>query len=386
MIKYDMKKNKKEPNKKKRRKNLLVNVIILLATLLVIFISGEVITRVLFPQSVTPGYWPEENKAYVPELKRMMYCNVTNLTKSTAEFSYVINTNSEGFRDFHQVEKPEGVTRILNLGDSMAFGNTVNYEDTYPQKLEAKLNKNPKNKVEVINLGIGGFSTAEEYWTLKKYGLKDQPDIILIEFYINDFQGSLDYEKRNPSQNSFFRAFFSHSKFLNWLYWKIKITPLGNKMINSLGLNLDQQDEYEFEMLLLSKEGYTHPLVKESLVYTFGSLKKIKELSESIGAELIVFYLPADYQIDKEKLDKIKEMKKIKQNFEIDYVQKILAKFLEKNKIDFFDFTGDFRAEKEKQLYWTYDRHLTKEGYDFLAELLAEKLEKEIKTNSISKT
>lgn len=368
--------------KKRKIKNLLINIAVLLVTLLVIFIIGEIITRFLFPRSVSPGYWPEENKVYIPELKRMLYCNVNNLTKSTAEFSYVINTNEEGFRDFHELEKPAGVIRILSLGDSMAFGNTVNYEDTYSQKLEAKLNnllnKNSKNKVEVINLGIGGFSTAEEYITFKKYGLKYQPDIILVEFYINDFQGSLDFEKRAPSPSSLLRTLFSYSKFLNWLYWKIKITSWGNQIINSLGLNLDQQDEYEFEMLLLDKKSYQNPSVKESLVYTFDYLKKIKELSESVGAELIISYLPADYQINQEKLNKIKEMKNIKQDLEVDYIQKVLAKFLKRGNITFWDFTEDFRNKKDVELYWLYDRHLNKEGYTFLADLLAEKLKEKI--------
>ncbi len=377
----------KQPNAAKL-KGWAVNLAVLLATFFVLFLVAEIVWRFALPNSVTPGYWPEENKVYVPELKRMMYANVINLTKSTKEFSYTINTNENGFRDSHEKEKQEGVVRVIGLGDSMTFGNTVEQNETYLYRLEEELNQfwdKEGYKVEVINLGAGGFGTKEEEIALEKYGLGYEPDLVLVGFYINDFKDSLNYEKREPSEKSVFRVIFSKSRFANWVYWNIKISPAGSRIINKLGLNIDQQDEYEFEMALLDKERYDKDArLKESIGYVFSSFKKIKKICDENGAKLVVVYVPSDYQIYPERLEKIKEIRGMGNiQLDVDYAQKVLAGFFEKEGIEFADFSDEFRNEKDKtELYWYYDRHLNKNGYRHLAGLIFEKLKYNVENTS----
>lgn len=101
--------------------------------------------------------------------------------------------NSFGFRDTeHDYAKPQGVFRILGLGDSFTEGAGANFEETYLFRLESMLNnrqgKHPK--IEIIKAGIGGYSAEPERILLQYYGVKYEPDLILVGFRVK-FQHSL---------------------------------------------------------------------------------------------------------------------------------------------------------------------------------------------------
>jgi hypothetical protein len=97
--------------------------------------------------------------------------------------------NSHGFRDKERTyEKKEGVYRILVLGDSMTKGLQVPIERNYTNILETMLNSETEggNRVEVINLGVAKFNTAKEYLIFRSYGIKYQPDLVILAFFNGD--------------------------------------------------------------------------------------------------------------------------------------------------------------------------------------------------------
>ena len=99
-----------------------------------------------------------------------------------------IKTNSLGFRD-NAVSgtKKENVLRILSLGESTAFGAKVEFEKIYSEILEKRLNSEQSNHTfEVINAGVSAYTSFQSLIYLKKYGLKLNPDIILIYHWAND--------------------------------------------------------------------------------------------------------------------------------------------------------------------------------------------------------
>jgi len=97
--------------------------------------------------------------------------------------------NSHGMRDReYPLEKGEHSYRLAVLGDSCTFGDGVSLEDTYVKQLEYVLNQEHhlRKKIEVLNLGVNGYNTVQELWRLKEMGLKCQPDLILLGYYLND--------------------------------------------------------------------------------------------------------------------------------------------------------------------------------------------------------
>ena len=101
--------------------------------------------------------------------------------------------NSEGFRDYeHPVGKPNNTYRIIALGDSMTVGIGVSINYTWPKQVERKLNSlNLPIHFEVLNFGIPGAGSLEEVKTFKEKGLKYSPDMVILQFYGNDFEDSL---------------------------------------------------------------------------------------------------------------------------------------------------------------------------------------------------
>ena len=97
---------------------------------------------------------------------------------------YHVAINSQGLRDDeHSFEKPDGVFRIVVLGDSVAFGyGGVEQDEIFTQILQDRL-----TGVEIINLGVPAFSTDQEYLYLKEHGLRYDPDLVLLCMYQDDF-------------------------------------------------------------------------------------------------------------------------------------------------------------------------------------------------------
>ena len=102
------------------------------------------------------------------------------------------HTNSLGFRDTreYQLAKAPDTFRVLVLGDSVTFGHGALNETSYPYLLEQRLREwRPAVKWEVWNLGIPGYNTAQELAYLNQIGDRYAPDLVIVGFFLNDFNG-----------------------------------------------------------------------------------------------------------------------------------------------------------------------------------------------------
>jgi hypothetical protein len=106
--------------------------------------------------------------------------------------------NSRGFKDVeYETAKAAGTTRILGIGDSVAFG-VVPYEFNYLTLVEQGLERTGR-PVELINMGIPGIGPREYLALIVREGFELEPDGVLLSFFIgNDFEGQ---EKRLVSHS-----------------------------------------------------------------------------------------------------------------------------------------------------------------------------------------
>jgi lysophospholipase L1-like esterase len=104
----------------------------------------------------------------------------------------------DGFRDYqYEITKPNNTFQIIALGDSFTWGHGVCINDSWPKKLETKLNQlNFSKKFEVLNFGKNGAGTLEEVEVFKEKGLKYTPDMVILLFYPNDWEDGLRIRKR----------------------------------------------------------------------------------------------------------------------------------------------------------------------------------------------
>jgi lysophospholipase L1-like esterase len=106
--------------------------------------------------------------------------------RETGDVHYHINV--DGFRGpRHMRPKPPRSFRIAVLGDSVAFGYGVEEPQAFPRLMEKRLGEIVTERpVEVVNLAVGGYNPYNELELLKDLGATYEPDLVLVQFCIND--------------------------------------------------------------------------------------------------------------------------------------------------------------------------------------------------------
>jgi lysophospholipase L1-like esterase len=106
-----------------------------------------------------------------------------------------VQINSLGFRGPEvQIPKPANRYRVLMLGDSTTFGTGVANSETVPAFLEANLNKNVSSSksYEVINAGVPGYGTAQEWLLYRQHVEQLDPDLVILMFLVtNDIHDNM---------------------------------------------------------------------------------------------------------------------------------------------------------------------------------------------------
>lgn len=123
-----------------------------------------------------------------------------------------ITINSLGYRgkEFKALKTP-GTFRIVCIGGSTIFGiGSSSDRTTYPQFLEDILNtKIQRQRFEVINAGVPGYTTAESLIDLELRILDLSPDLIFIYHGYNDFK---------PNRVPNFKSDYSHWRYREPIY------------------------------------------------------------------------------------------------------------------------------------------------------------------------
>jgi hypothetical protein len=115
--------------------------------------------------------------------------NTPNSDMGMEKLAFVASAhiNSRGIRGPEIAQEPAaGVTRILLVSDSGAFGSGVNDGETIADQMQAILGK---DKYEVVNLSVAAYSTVQEYLWLTEEGLLLKPKYVILGFApSNDIQ------------------------------------------------------------------------------------------------------------------------------------------------------------------------------------------------------
>jgi hypothetical protein len=100
-------------------------------------------------------------------------------------FRATVGVNSQGWRGAEfSPRKPDGVYRIVLLGDSYMAGMQVNDDEVFAAVLERELNAPARTRrVEVVNIGVPSWGTDQEYLALREIALAYQPDLVVVAFY-----------------------------------------------------------------------------------------------------------------------------------------------------------------------------------------------------------
>jgi len=159
-------------------KNKSLKIFISLATVILLLLAGEIALRLFWemaPAVRRPFYQRSKN----PFIRYKLIPNAE---------SGNVKINSAGWRGPEiNIQKPKDTYRILMLGDSELFSILLPEEDSLSRQLEKLLNeKSGGIKFEVVNSGVEGYNTFQEFEVLKAQGLGYRPDLVVLDYVLND--------------------------------------------------------------------------------------------------------------------------------------------------------------------------------------------------------
>jgi lysophospholipase L1-like esterase len=146
-----------------------------------------------------------------PELGWKNKKDTEGIHRLTPDKQVAIKINGKGLRGREfPYEKPEGVKRIIVLGDSVAFGHGLEEQDSLPSVLQQRL---PEG-YEVINAGVTGYGTDQEYLFYEKELSKYQFDLLIVVLSSGDISDN-SCSVRNSSNKPYFRLEGGELKLFN---------------------------------------------------------------------------------------------------------------------------------------------------------------------------
>ncbi len=351
-----------------RISNICGNIALAVFFLAVFFGAAEFACRLWYHPAQDPGkfiFEYDEEKIY--RLKKNL---------KDGEFAgKPVETNSFGYRSPQiPIEKGRGVVRILVVGDSISFGHAVGADDAYPRVLERLLNrKNKKSRFEVINTAVPGNSPFQEYIDLKR-GLAFSPDIVIIQFALNDvIEPYLVCRKYGGSKSDYHEMtgwcrwhYFLREKsrfylFLSRAAAKIRFGVFGDKALPYEALQREVELCEKADSLALDDKK-----LRSARQECFQWLQKEVRLCRENGIGCILMVSPARFQFFGPAQSRTQEM---------------LRDFARRNDMGYLELLGlledearreagvDGRERVWKRYFMDYD-HYTPAGHIFAAEAL----------------
>ena len=306
------------------------------------------------------------------------------------EFRATLQYDANGIRGLDPLyNKPQGARRVVVIGDSFVDGYTVATPERMTEVLASRLGK----RFEVVNLGVGAYSTDQELLLLERQGWKYQPDLVLLAFYYNDvfFNGE---KSLGPAQKPLFamdngnlrltnvpvpypvQHFRDRFKLLQLIQTILRYNPAVHKAAIRVGLLHDELPEDfphpgwaggSWEDFAVYQKTET-PEYAKAWAITQALLQKMKKETEQHGAQFLVFYIPARIEAYPEEW----RSDHLPADYDPDIVRERLSQLCKTEGISYIDPSDRFlEAARSSQLYYLHDLHWNAAGHRLAGEILA---------------
>jgi lysophospholipase L1-like esterase len=258
-------------------------------------VVAELAVRLVMPQVIFPRYVTDGGFGVRVNVPSVRYWHTS--PEMRAEF----RINSKGIRSDREdaFEKAPGTLRVVCLGDSFTQGYEVEVESSYPYLLEKALRERGL-RVEVLNLGVSGFGTAEELIMLTEYGLRFDPDAVVVGYYQNDPGDSVrsglyrvdERGELHRGAKSYLPAVgVRDALYKFWIYrWIAQHSHLAN-MVREQAAVMLKRDMYRENLSEIGARGQPGGPAPEALL-TARLLDQIKLECARRGIDLVILDIP----------------------------------------------------------------------------------------------
>jgi hypothetical protein len=396
-------------------------LLILFGLLCAVFIS-ETVLRIIYPLPQRKSIYefnPVRGSEIIPGIEYFSFNDVL-------EFKTKVKINSWGLRDDNIDYSQTDKKIILALGDSYTYGHEVNRDETFVEILQRKLSSTLGQDIEVVNAGVRGYSTAQEFLYYKELSQRGlSADLVMLWFSTNDILDNLcldphmskirpcfqivdnnlkltrlpeDPRVRNPSGaqertrpdgltasggSGSWISSVRELRLYKLIYAKLRHVGMNYPQIisflNSVGLDLKPvRTPSIIEGWYTDKSSSGWPLTK----------KIIQELNDEVkkdGGKLVVVLVPHSLQYSQKKQEIIKSILPVRpvEQFiqDASKPQRLLSSFCKENDIFVIDLLPGFEyalrrhtKEKGSPFDFPYDGHLNTEGHRLAADIVHQQI------------
>lgn len=273
-------------------------------------------------------------------------------------------TNSFGFRDEEiAIPKPAGRQRVLVLGDSFVFG-IVPYEHLFTTVLERRLAES--GDIDVVNMGIPRTSVDDYYAVLTREGLRADPDVVVICFYIgNDF---IVWEDPDNRPRSYVLALF---RYLFHVLPSIEGQEYGQAVYEDAGASMSEDGYLDLLARRLPLFDRRAPAFEPSFGWVTAYLERALVLCRKWEVEPLVVLIPDEIQVDAEvRAEALRALDAGAESaYDFDLPSDRLRSFLQQRDVAVLDLLPGLRdASADGRVYKPRDTHWNVRGNRVAAE------------------
>jgi lysophospholipase L1-like esterase len=186
----------------------LRDIVVQAAILLVTFAAIELMLRMVDLRFLREGHHPGYSviHSYDPTLGWLPTANsaATFVGSRTIQVSH----NSLGLRDIEHDRTPKPT--IMFVGDSFVWGYDVEADDRFTELLRPRL-----PAFRVVNAGIMGYGTDQEYLLLQRLWSKVDPDVVVLMFCVTNDRAD---NSSNARYDGYFKPYLAQTPDGEWQF------------------------------------------------------------------------------------------------------------------------------------------------------------------------
>jgi lysophospholipase L1-like esterase len=271
--------------------------------------------------------------------------------------------NQWGIRDHRTFDQKNTEIRVVFIGGSTTYTTAIkDNEKIFSYRLEKLLNKHYENllqdkKIQVINAGMPGATSAENLLRLIFFVSELKPDLVVIQHGLNDvwvrIQGKINSDFSNYrkiwSRPNYFKGIpfaygLLHSSVRRSLVLTFVLRKLGFMGISSIGIMVTQHN-IPTDVSLLNEN---------STEYFERNTRYMIAVCKSMGAEILL------------TTEAYSEKAGDERNLAMPEHNQCLADIATEAGVLYYDFESDM---KHDDMYMPDGRHVSQEGSDLKADL-----------------
>ena len=283
-------------------KHFLFRFVAVLICLLIVALFAELALRTLVPGGGKPL---SERRIFCRFDQELGWAPLESVTQADKENQFFVHQNQFGLRapDDIQLKRTSTRKRVLVLGDSYVWGLGASQNELFTNRSVYRTDD------ELINCGVSGYGTDQEYLFYLRVGQRfDVDQVVLVFTPHNDVANNLA-----SKQYSYLKPYFT----LNNGELILHADHVRNNPVRNLIRRVDRECRV-WNVVTKGLQGLGHAIVpkKEKLKdaqrnflvsdadragieLTLALIKKLKEAVAARGAELYVVFIPFNKRIDK---------------------------------------------------------------------------------------